>query len=94
MTREAFAVRRLHEELREVLAGVHAKRDTRTPAWVLAELQAMCDAVNVIRLERGRPLVTVQEVERVETGALGHTDYASKFALYCAELALEINGAR
>lgn len=94
MTREAFTVRRLQEELREVLAGLHAKRDTRTTAWVLAELQGMCDAVNVIRLERGRPLVTVSDIERVETGALGHVDYACKFALYCAELALELDGGR
>lgn len=84
------SVRRLHQELREILADVHAKRDTRDTSWVLREHQVMCDAVNVIRLERRRPYVTVEDIARVETGALGHFDYASKFALYCAELALEL----
>jgi len=48
----------------------------------------MRDAVNKERLDQGLALVTIESVERVETMAEGHSDYSSKFALYCAELAL------
>lgn len=35
------------------------------------------------------PPVGVAEIERVERGTVGHSDYSLKFALYCAELALD-----
>jgi len=58
------------------------------PGWVDYERQRMFEAVNWERHLRGIPQVTPQQIIRVETQACGHTDYASKYALYCAELAL------
>jgi len=57
--------------------------------WMIYERETMWKAVNSIRLQRGRPAVSVEEVERVENQAVGHIDYSQKFALYCAKLALE-----
>jgi hypothetical protein len=57
-------------------------------AWVAWELNRMTALVNRIRVERDLPYVTREQVTRVEQQALGHFDYAEKFALYCAELAL------
>jgi hypothetical protein len=78
----------LHADLEELLAREAEKRRTKSAAqWIADERQAMCDAVNSIRLLRGKPLVTLADVERVERQAVGHSDYGHKFALYCAELA-------
>lgn len=58
------------------------------PQWVLYERQQMLEAVNVERLTRGLESASESDVKRVEQMAEGHTDYGSKFALYCTELAL------
>lgn len=47
------------------------------------------DEVNEHRALLGKPPVDAAAIERVERWALGHSDYSSKFALYCAELALD-----
>ncbi len=46
----------------------------------------MYDAVNSERARLGKPPVTINDVEFVELRAVGHTDYARKFSLYCTEL--------
>jgi len=61
---------------------------TTEPAWVAFERRAMLDAVNLERRVRGLPQITEAQVIRVENQAHGHVDYAHKYALYCAELAL------
>jgi hypothetical protein len=48
----------------------------------------MLDAVNLERRVRGLPQVIEAQVIRVENQAHGHVDYAHKYALYCAELAM------
>lgn len=45
-------------------------------------------AINCERSKRCLPDIERSEVVAVERSAAGHVDYASKFALYCAELAL------
>lgn len=55
-------------------------------AWIAAERQLMLASVNRLRLVAGRDSLPVSQIERVERLALGHVDYAHKFALYCAEL--------
>ena len=60
------------------------------PDWVLRERRLMRDLVNIERLCEHLPALPITAVERVETMAEGHSDYSSKFALYCAELALGI----
>lgn len=56
--------------------------------WVAAERQVMLEATNAERRARHLPPVTQAEIAHVERWAYGHSDYSSKFALYCAELAI------
>jgi phosphopantetheine adenylyltransferase len=54
--------------------------------WVIYERETMHRAVNEARAERNLAPLPIEAVERV---ASGHSDYSSKFALYCAELVME-----
>lgn len=60
---------------------------TQQPDWINRERAAVADAANrwaqQHQLDRA---VSVADVERVETGAIGHVDYARKLAWYVAEL--------
>lgn len=58
--------------------------------WIALERQTMLEAVNEYRLSHGAQPVNVDEISRVEQFAVGHVDYSSKLALYCAELALGV----
>lgn len=60
-------------------------KDT-VPEWNLFEMTAMRDIVNREREKNKLPLITLLDIRRVESMACGHSDYSSKFALYCAEL--------
>jgi len=73
--------------LARALARAQEHRDERQPlGWVAYERAVMLRLVNE---ERGMQMpVTLADIERVEGWALGHSDYSSKFALYCAELAV------
>lgn len=57
--------------------------------WIAAERKVMLDETNEWRALLGKPPVSVEQIHRVEQWATGHSDYSSKFALYCAELALD-----
>lgn len=88
-------MRALRDSFLATLTKTQRERSLR-PDWVLHERRVMRDAVNAVRIDAGLAPVAIAAVERVETMAVGHSDYSSKFALYCAELALgirEINGA-
>lgn len=75
--------------MRLVFDAEAGKRSQRPGlAWIEAERRAMCDAVNARRALRGLVPVTMAAIAQVERMARGHTDYARKFPLYCAELAL------
>lgn len=56
--------------------------------WVVFERETMWAAVNKERDARGLKPVSLLVVQKVEQFATGHSDYASKFALYSAELAV------
>lgn len=56
--------------------------------WVIFEREAMWAAVNKERVARGLQPVALSVVQRVERMATGHSDYASKYALYAALLAV------
>lgn len=58
------------------------------PGWVAYERDLMFAAVNRQRSARGLEPVFLKEIMRVEQFAVGHSDYMSKFTLYCAELAV------
>lgn len=62
--------------------------DETQPGWVFFEREAMCTEVNRQRSARGLKPVSLLEVLRAERMAVGHSDYASKFCLYCADLAV------
>jgi hypothetical protein len=55
--------------------------------WVVYERQVMFNAVNVERAANGLNPIAMKELVMAETMTTGHSDYTSKFALYCAELA-------
>lgn len=72
-----------------VLESQQSRRNEyRGTEWVDVELDVMHHAVNCERSKRGLPDIERSKVVSVERMACGHTDYSSKFALYCAELAL------
>ena len=78
---------RLYHDLHEVLCGEADKRKQQSPEeWVLGERAAMWEAVNQYRTQLGKKPLTIEDVERVEQSAVGHSDYGTKYALYCTEL--------
>jgi hypothetical protein len=85
----------LRDRFLTILGEAQKHRDELTqwvegsPAWVLYERTRMLEAVNAVRLARGKPFVTEEDVLRVENQAFGHVDYSRKFSLYCAKLALK-----
>lgn len=76
---------KLHQDLHELLSSEMEAR-TQRPDWVLAERTAMWKAVNRYRERLGKTTVTLEEVGRRERLAVGHSDYGTKYALYCTEL--------
>lgn len=76
-----------HRHKREHVEGTGPHADL---GWVVYEREQMTNAVNVARLSRGLPELTVDDIRQVEQIAEGHADYAAKFAFYCAELAMGI----
>jgi hypothetical protein len=58
--------------------------------WVGFERFAMLAVTNNVRRRRGLPEVSQDDIARVEQQACGHSDYARKYAMYCAELALGV----
>lgn len=76
-----------HEGFYDLLTKESEKRDQRGPTeWIEAERKAMWEAVNSQRESLGKEPLSLKDVERVEQRAVGHFDYAPKFALYCTEL--------
>lgn len=75
-------------ELLETLQKAAKQRSKRND-WIEYEQQQMTDAVNRLRARAAKLPVTQEAVAKVEQLAVGHSDYAEKFALYCAELVLD-----
>ena len=90
----------LSEQFKTLLVEAAKDRDKREqflpradgtgtePAWVIHERKLMHEAVNQERAKRSKKPINMTDVKRVEQLALGHVDYAHKYALYCAELVL------
>lgn len=82
---------RIRDAILNALTVQQAKRHRYGgTGWIAAERTVMLDEVNEWRALLGKPAVDVAAIERVERMATGHSDYSSKFALYCAELALGV----
>lgn len=56
--------------------------------WVQFERDLMHEMTNRYRADAGLADVPIEEIAAVEQLAAGHSDYALKFALYCAEIAV------
>lgn len=56
--------------------------------WCAAESQAVWTATRDFALQHGLHVPSLSEIVRVERQACGHSDYASKWALYAIELTL------
>jgi len=74
-------------ELLRQLAAWSDYRSARSD-WMEDEEARMHALVNTYRSEAGLAPVARKTVARVNQAASGHIDYAHKFTLYCAELAL------
>lgn len=85
-------LRAVCDVLTTTLAREHALR-TQRPNWLEAELAAMRTAVNRERNRRRLPPIDEAAVAAADRLAAGHTDYAHKLVLYCAELACGLRGA-
>lgn len=81
---------RVREHIAEVLAKEVAKRKERRYHFLEPEIDAMHSAVNTLRRARGLVPVMRHRIERLDDMATG-SDWSSKFALYCAELAVGLN---
>lgn len=86
----------LVDRFKRVLALAMDQRDARPGAsngveydWVLFERGVMVDEVNAVRAELGKEPIPRGLVAQAEQQAVGHVDYHAKFALYCAEIAMD-----
>lgn len=86
----------LIDKFKEVLSKASEKRPTLNQwidnelAWVIYERKCMFDAVNEYRMAlKKNPIDVATLVNKAENQAMGHSDYAHKFALYCAFLVEE-----
>ncbi len=61
--------------------------------WITKEREFMLQQVNIERAGLLKSKLSMESIRRVETMAVGHSDYTRKFAIYCAELVLFANDA-
>ena len=66
------------------------RNDGSPPRWIAHERETMHRETNRLRAELGKDAIELHQVMTVEELARGHIDYASKFALYCAELVVDL----
>lgn len=92
---------RYKKHLESVIASVDRTRNDYVPSrdgetlrWIVETQLAMHAETNRLRGLHGLEPISLEAIERVETMAVGHSDYASKFALYCAELAVGVREVR
>lgn len=74
------------------LLGQMQNRDHDSLDWIELERDAVAGAASLWAAANGyEAVVTPDDVERIETRALGHVDYASKLALYVAEFVVGVS---
>lgn len=96
---ENIAMRATAERLRDHLtemAGERGKRmepvaDGQELGWQRFELLGMLAAVNNERAALAEPPVDIRVIEQAERLACGHSDYALKYAWYCAEIVFGVS---
>jgi predicted Ser/Thr protein kinase len=75
-----------------VLSALAAKMERRShdPDWVDNERLTVVIAANNWAETHGYDrTITVADIERIESNAVGHVDYATKLALYVAEFIID-----
>jgi hypothetical protein len=60
----------------------------KSPMWIVKMCSDFSIEINKNRIDNGFDAIKISDVISKETYASGHSDYHSKFALYCAELCL------
>lgn len=87
-TLSAAASRRdSHADAHAPVVSVDADGEpTQVPFFIDFEMRAMLAQINDHRARHGHDPVVLADVARVERRACGHSDYSSKYALYCADL--------
>lgn len=85
-------IRDLQDTKQAMLSALESQQCRRSEYagldWIDVELDVMHHAVNCERSKHGLPDLDRTVIVRASALAAGHSNYASKFALYCAELAL------
>lgn len=69
-----------------LIAEAELRRGRTFEEWSKAEAMAVWAAARDFAQQHGLPVPTLDDVERLERHACGHTDYVSKWALYIVEL--------
>lgn len=89
-TNADYLLREVKASLLDVLSKQQARRDSYSDLmWIQDESNRMLRETNDWRGLLGKRPVAIEAIAKVETWACGHTDYSSKFALYCAEIVLD-----
>jgi hypothetical protein len=72
------------------LETAQQQRPNRSVAeWIVFERATLAAEINKRREFLGKRPVSCEDVERIEHQAVGHSDYSSKLALYCAQMVLD-----
>lgn len=83
------------EDFRKRLEAIQSQRHLRpiesldAPSWISFEIQFMWGVINEYRFAQHKTLIAYSKVADADRLAAGHSDYTSKFALYCADLAVD-----
>jgi hypothetical protein len=89
-THAGYLLHEVKASLLDALSNQQARRDSYSDlTWIQDESDRMLRETNDWRRLLGKRPVAIEAIAKVETWACGHTDYSSKFALYCAEVALD-----
>jgi len=87
---KAEAHRALLINLQRYMQERPQRNDGRPPRWISYEREQMLLETNRLRAELGKEPVEQEQIVHAEELALGLSDYASKYALYCAELVIDL----
>lgn len=96
MSKNRDAFRPRHEPVRSfydalVQESKHRKKRT-SEEWILAERLAVWRAARDYSQQQGLQVLLLADIERAESSACGHIDYASKLAYYVRNLLIDQKG--
>ena len=74
------------DAVRKALNDEIEHRRENPDTWIENERAAVAGEVNRWAMANGWPMITVDDIERIEHQAMGHIDYVRKLSLYASEL--------